>query len=88
MLYIVLEGLIVFVVTYLFFKVTIYTPVNPKHKNDSVSSALCMSGAKCYIALCAALVALNRCQGVLYTIGFINSPADDYFVVWLNSILK
>ena len=40
MLYIVLEGLIVFVVTYLFFKVTIYTPVNPKHKNDSVFYAL------------------------------------------------
>ena len=59
MLYIVLEGLIVFVVTYLFFKVTIYTPVNPKHKNDSVLYALCMLGAKWYIALCAALVALK-----------------------------
>lgn len=45
MLYIVLEGLIVFVVTYIFFKVTIYTPVNPKHKNDSVFYALFMLGA-------------------------------------------
>lgn len=88
MLYIVLEGLIVFVVTYLFFKVTIYTPVNPKHKNDSVFYALFMLGVKWYIALCAALVILNSCKGVLYTIGFINSPADDYFVIWLNSILK
>ena len=88
MLYIILEGLIVFLITYVFFKVTVYTPINPKHRNDSAFYALFMLGVKWYIALCAALVFLNKCKDILYGIRFINSPADDYFAIWLNSILK
>lgn len=88
MLYIITEALIVMVITYVFFKVTIYTPLNKKHRNDSPFYALFMLGVKWYIALCAALVFLNKCKDILYDIRFINSPADDYFTIWLNSILK
>lgn len=88
MVYVILEGLIVFIITYCFFKITIYTPLNPKHRNDSPFYALFMLGIKWYIAFCAALVFLNKCKDILYDIKFINSPTDDYFAIWLNTFLK
>lgn len=88
MLYMVTEAMLVFVITYAFFKVAVYTPLSKKHKNDSPFYALFMLGLKMYIAFCAALILLNKCKDILYDIRFINSPTDDYFGVWLNSIIK
>lgn len=88
MLYMVIEAMLVFIVTYAFFKVAIYTPLSRRNKDDSPFYALFMLGLKLYIAFCASLILLNKCKDILYDIRFINSSADDYLGVWLNSIIK
>lgn len=88
MFYVIIEGLIVGIITILLFKVTTYTILNKKNRNDSVWYALFMLALKMYIAFCAAMVVINNYKGILYDIKFINNPTDDYFTVWLNSILK